>query len=416
MLCLTWSGSTRPSPKESIAEVRAAALADLQRWIEARGFAGYDPFDALNSPILKAMALNRKSLQIAVLQAFKRCPVNLRPLFLVPPGVNPKALGLLLSCYTLLERMEGQGRYLPTLADLRQRLLDLAPGGGGPAGWGYNFDWPNRSLFVPKGTPTAVNTAYVIMGLCDAHGLTEDSRFLELAVRAAGFLHRGLNLSYRAEDQECSSYTPIDHTCVHNASLLSAAAMYRVSQLTGDSALAGAACRRIRFSLASQQADGSWRYGEAANQGWVDSFHTGYNLLALHVCRESELRVQIQAAMDRGLRFYRDNFFLPDGTVKYYHDKTHPLDAHAFAHALLTLTHLESADAAGMPMADLVEQRLFGLFRLPSGAFAYQRTNFSVNRIEYMRWVQVWVLYALLVREIVDKEGTASLPWAPARP
>ena len=71
----------------------------LETWIEGEKFAGWDPFDALNSPILSRLTFaNRRVGQIWV-QLLKRSPVNLRSLLRVPKGRNPKAAGLFLASY-----------------------------------------------------------------------------------------------------------------------------------------------------------------------------------------------------------------------------------------------------------------------------------------------------------------------------
>ena len=57
-------------------------LTRLQAYIEAADFKGYDPYDALDSPILRALSFRRKFLRIAFIQILKRFPVNLRPLIL----------------------------------------------------------------------------------------------------------------------------------------------------------------------------------------------------------------------------------------------------------------------------------------------------------------------------------------------
>src|SRR4030043_1689744 len=58
----------------------------LQAYIEAAGFKGYDPYDALNSPILSGLSLGNKVLRIAFIQLLKRLPVNLRPLLFANLG------------------------------------------------------------------------------------------------------------------------------------------------------------------------------------------------------------------------------------------------------------------------------------------------------------------------------------------
>src|SRR3954447_8895374 len=64
-------------------------------WSRARGYAGHDPFDALNSRVFQSTPLKRSRLaRLAWTQAFKRSPVSPRSLALVPVGRNSKGSAL----------------------------------------------------------------------------------------------------------------------------------------------------------------------------------------------------------------------------------------------------------------------------------------------------------------------------------
>ena len=82
----------------------------------------------------------------------------------------------------------------------------------------------------------------------------------------------------------CFSYTPIDHTAVHNANLLGASLLIRLYKITGEEKLRRAALASLAYSMKYQHDDGSWYYAETAMQSWIDSFHTGFNLEAVRWC------------------------------------------------------------------------------------------------------------------------------------
>ena len=125
----------------------------LKRYVECQQFKGWDPYDGLNSNIFQATPLKQWPFaRLAWIQLFKRNPVNLRKLFMVPKGHNPKALGLFLTGYCNLYELAQQGEEqfgnpeeiktkIQYLADL---LLELKTPGYSGACWGYNFDWQNR--------------------------------------------------------------------------------------------------------------------------------------------------------------------------------------------------------------------------------------------------------------------------------
>ena len=70
----------------------------LLAYCRANDWAGYDPYDALNSRLFTALPfLNARLPRLCLTQALKRSPINIRPLALIPKTQNPKAMALFLS-------------------------------------------------------------------------------------------------------------------------------------------------------------------------------------------------------------------------------------------------------------------------------------------------------------------------------
>jgi len=368
----------------------------LEKHLVETGFKGIDPHDGLNSPLVKALTFGGHSLGRAALQFFKRLPVNLRPLFTVRPGINPKAHGLLVATYVMKYQQTGAAADLDQAKEFADWLIENQSAGCSGAAWGYNFDWPNRNGWLPAGTPTIVNTAYISEALLDLFDVTGDEKYKCAAVSSADFLLNDLNRS-GTDAEFCFSYTPMDHSLVHNASMLGAALLARIYTLSADERHKEVAQSSMRFSLNRQHPDGSWRYGEEPGKHWVDSYHTGYNLLAIKrydaVFKSEENKKYIK----RGYSFYLDNFFTPDGFVKYYHDRIYPWDGHAMAHALLTLDELEELEPErSRAIREKVIARIQDTFwDERRSCFIYLVSKHGKNRIDYYRWVQCWMLYAL---------------------
>ena len=392
----------------------APYLAALRAYVEARDFAGYDPYDALTSPLVRGLTLGTKAGRLAWTQFLRRCPLNLRPLLGVHSAHNPKAIGLFLGGYARLAH-----RGDATAADHVERLLALtaalrSAGCRGHA-WGYNFDWQSRVAFVPRGTPTIVNTAFIGHALLDCHALTGRSVALELAARTPNFL---LNDLHRLADGDafCFSYTPLDHNYVHNANLLGASLLARLAAATGDRRLLDPAHAALAYSLKHQHDDGSWYYAEAPQQRWIDSFHTGFNLEALRWLLASAPAPALRAAYDHGVRFYAEHFFRSDGAPKYYHNRLYPVDIHAPAEAISFFA------GEGTAHRDLVERVLgwtLAQMHDPRGYFWFRRGRWLVNRIPYMRWSQAWMFRALTEYAWQQAGAPVALPGQPpveARP
>ena len=121
----------------------------------------------------------------------------------------------------------------------------------------------------------------------------------------------------------------------------------------------GPALRVARYSAAKQHADGSWDYGEAPSQRWIDNFHTGYNLCALQQIDRYLETDEFEACIRRGFDFYKAHFFREDGAARYFHNRTYPIDIHCVAQSIITLLAFEDLDpgyvpsgAFGVPMGD----------------------------------------------------------------
>lgn len=366
-------------------------LEQLEAYVEKSNYQGWDPFDALLSPYLQTLAFKQRKIAIFWLQLLKNCPLNLRRLLKIPPQVNSKALALFIKGYVIKYKIFNQKVDLEKAEKLASWLINLESERGG---WGYPFPWANRSFFAAAGLPNIVATSFVGHALIDLWELTQKEIYLEKAYGASTFichLPRTQN-----QDTFCFAYTPIDQTCIHNANLLGASLLARLGEKKSNPELKAIAYRALLFSLKRQKADGSWYYGEAKNQRWIDSFHQGYCLEALDIIRSYlGLYEEISRPYERGVNFYLKTFFLPNGLVKFTDKSLYPLDAHAQAHSIICLSSLpqlkEQRELRYKVMGSFLKH-----FWLEQGYFAYQRRRFYSIKIPYMRWVQAWAFLALL--------------------
>ena len=264
----------------------------LRKYCEAEKFKGWDPYDGLNSKVFQALPFFKKSAicRLIMIQGFKRSPFNLRRLMLVPKGYNAKGIGLFLQGYCnlykavtenpLLENSLGTAEELKQqINELAELLISLQSKGYSGACWGYNFDWQARRLFLfPKFTPTVVATNFCATALIDAYEITENKRYLDIALSAAKFV---MNDLHRADYNGgfLFSYSPLKgNDTVFNASLLGSKLLSYCYRYTGNEAYRDAARQSVVACCNGQSDDGSWVYGMLPVQSWIDSFHTGYNL------------------------------------------------------------------------------------------------------------------------------------------
>ena len=368
-----------------------ARLTQLENFARVRDYAGYDPYDALNSPILRILSMGTKWGRVACTQALKRCPVNFRPLLGIRPGQNPKGLGLFLEGYARLHRLEPRDEYFERASHLIRRLAAQCSLTKSGHGWGYNFGWQSRAFFLPRFTPTVVCSSFVGHALLDAAQVFGIEDAYCLAVPIGQFILHDLN---RTKDGDCFcfSYSALDHYAVHNASLLGASLLIRLHRLTGATELRDAALAALAYSMKHQRADGSWHYSERVGSQWIDSFHTGFNLEAIRRFLAAGEAAEYQTAYNRGAEFYADQFFEADGTPKYYQHRTYPIDTHAAAEAI---TFFSDEGERYIELRDrILEWTIRNLFD-QRGFFVYQKGARFTNRIPYMRWAQAWMFRAL---------------------
>lgn len=388
----------------------------LRSYCEAEDFKGWDPYDGLNSKLARALLPLKRSalLRLCIIQGFKRCPVNLRRLALVPKEHNAKGIGLFLQGYCNLYKKENSPEIRDRIVYLAELLLEMRsdikfPGQYHGACWGYNFDWQARRLFLfPAHTPTVVATNFCASALLEAYESLKDSadartresasRFRDVALTSAEFVMQDLHRYYPdAADKSrfIFSYSPLPgNDTVYNASLLGSRLLAFCYKYTGKQEYLEAARASVRACVEGQNEDGSWVYGLLPVQNWIDSFHTGYNLDALAAYEEQTGDTQFHGAMEKGFRFYIENFFESDGTPKYYHNRMYPIDIHCPGQLFVTLARLNKFEE-NRSLAEKVMNWTIRNMQDKRGYFYYQLKPGMSSKISYMRWSNAFMFESL---------------------
>lgn len=392
----------------------------LRSYCEAENYKGWDPYDGLNSKLAHAILPLKHSaiLRLCIIQGFKRCPVNLRRLALVPKVYNAKGIGLFLQGYVNLLRLErAKESNNPKVQKLEVKVREIADllitlkseGDYHGACWGYSFDWQARRLFLfPKGTPTVVATNFCATALMEAYEVLKESsdssissscsKYLDVALSAAEFVMQDLHRYYPEEgnkDKFLFSYSKLPgNDTVFNASLLGSRLLAYCYKYTGKEEYLEAARASVKACVEGQAEDGSWVYGLLPVQSWIDSFHTGYNLDGLIAYEEQTGDQQFHDAIEKGLKFYLENHFEKDGTPKYYHNKMYPIDIHCPGQLFVTLARLHKFDE-NRELAEKVMQWVITNMQDKKGYFYYQLKPGMSSKISYMRWSNAFMFCAM---------------------
>ena len=308
----------------------------------------------------------------------------------VPKQRNPKGIGLFVSALVNLWKVTQNEEYLNEAQNLALWLEDNYSKGYSGYAWGYNFPWQSRSDFKEKYLPTIVATSFVANSFLDLYEVTNDDRYFNIAASSAQFIINDL-YRYEEDDSICFSYGPKDKNRVYNATALGAAFLARVYKYSHEKTLLDIANKAMKFVVKRQNPDGSWYYGDAPYQKWIDNFHTVYNLLSLKKFMDYTKNWEYNAAYQKGINFYLGNFFLEDGTPKYYHNKIYPIDTHAAACSIIGLLEFGKKELARKVLKWTIEN----MWDEKRGYFYYRKYRFFTNKISYMRWVQAWMFNAL---------------------
>lgn len=367
----------------------------LKEYCEAENYKGWDPFDGLNSKIFQKTPFLSKSrfLKLAWIQFFKRSPINLRRLTLVEKGYNSKGLGLFLRGYCNLYRINPTEENLSKINEIAQKIIELQTDGYSGSCWGYNFDWQARAFFQPKGTPTVVATSFISDALLEAYEITDNILYRETAISASQFVLNDLNRTYDNQGNFSFSYSPLDQTQVFNASLLGVKQLMQVYKYTGDEILLKESNKAVQYVINHQQENGAWSYGTLPFHQWIDNFHTGYNLECLFAYQQISKDLSYSENIERGLYYYLKTFFTEEGISKYYSTSVFPIDIHAPAQLIVTLSKLNRFQD-NKELIDTVLQWTIENMQTDKGFFKYQKNRFFNSSIPYMRWAQAWMFYA----------------------
>jgi hypothetical protein len=358
-----------------------AAVASIRTWGEERDWLGYDPYDALNSPFAGALTLGTRLGRRVLTQAVKISPLNLRPALAIRPAHNAKAIGLVASAYSRLAGSNVEGA---ALAARRWRawLGEHRAGDGGDPLWGYHFPVQTRVFAYAANAPNTIASTFVLQAFLDAAELEGDDESLEVARAGANALVR--RLGRERDGVPFFRYLEGEDELIHNANALACAVLARVARLAGDAALADIASKSLRVTLDAQRPDGSWPYSEREQHGWVDNFHTGYVLESLAHC--VPLFPELGQVIERGVAYWRDALFLPDGRPMYDAGSLYPLDGHCYAQAVETWLAVRDVVPGAVAEARRSAHLLVDTMVDPRGFVIFQRRRGLVNRVPFVRW------------------------------
>lgn len=382
-----------PKPPLQIGDLSLSeSLFRLGSWVEAHAYKGYEPFDGLGS-YFHPFTVGNQFLERILMQAVRRSPLNIRPLLGIKRLESTKGRGYMARGYLVRWRQTGRDdcreKAIACLEWLIRNKSPLYP----EYSWGNHFDYASRAGRYFKHESIIVWTALIGQAFLDGYEELSDERYLDVASSVCSWI---LKLPRETTPNgTCLSYLAARQISIHNSNLLGAAMLARTAKHTGSTELLAVARAAMEYSCSAQLSDGAWYYGEDPIYHWIDSFHTGYNLDSIHSYIENTGDRTFRPHLERGFHYFKANFFEPDGTPKYYHDRTYPIDIQCAAQAIETFATFSESDPEALPRAAGVARWTIRNMQDPVGYFYYRKLPRVTARMPMLHWGQATMYRAL---------------------
>jgi hypothetical protein len=375
-------------------------LEQVLRVGRSANYEGYSKHDGLNSPLLSLVGGTSRLRRLAAIQVVTRSPVDIRPLVGVRKARNAKGLSLFARALLARHRMNGSADDARQARELLDWLIEHpAPGFDGLC-WGYPYPWQDVGFFAPRNFPNRVVTSFVGQALLDGYETLHEDRYLDAAGQAVRFLLGAPKTLYEDEDRRCVSYVPDPsiNWIVMDVSALAGALAARVGAITDDKELVHEGGRLVRYVVSRQTDYGAWFYSDPPSASHIthDNYHTGFILDAILQYGLAAGSDEFESAYARGIEFYEQKLFEPDGAARFMSDRLYPIDIHGCAQGIITFSLRQRHRGTGEATAARVLGWTLGHMWDPSsGWFYYQRRRGYRTRIRELRWCQGWMSWAL---------------------
>ena len=371
---------------------------NVRHQIESDNFAGYDPYDTLNSPFLKPIG---KWGKVIATQFQKRNPINIRPLLLIKKEINPKAIGLFLQAYSKLYRLS-PSKELKSKCETLFSILDASQNKSSTGtSWGYNFEWVSPKKTLPKHYSNVVATSFVVQGLKEYFEVFGELRATELIAEASNYVTKDLHVS-KTEIGKCISYSKIDSDFCYNASLLASEILATDYFVNKNKQTKELIKDTVSYVISRQHSNGSWMYSydpvKKAERRQID-FHQGYILNSLKNISEliDYTSDKLEKSLKNGLTFYKKYQFNEAGQSHWRLPKKWPTDIHNQAQGIITFTLFSDSEQAQNIYLWTIKHMYDN-----QGKFYYKKYPIYSIKTTFTRWSQAWMLLALINLKLAE--------------
>ena len=372
---------------------------DVLQAAKRQNYAGYSKFDALNSPLLQTLSLDKMWLRLIYTQIVNRCPFHVRPLLGVKKSRNPKGIALFARAYLLLYSTTGDEFFKAESEKLLQWLIDNKAEGSRYSSWGYNFIWQNTIFVQGKNEPNCVVSVFAGEAFVHAHRVLKNEKYLHVAKDVARFIIKKLPVLFESKDEVAIGYVQgLPTSIVLNINALAGAFLVKVWKHTQEPELLHFAQKLLEFTVNRRTPYNAWYYTHPRHRSPIrhDNYHTGGILDALLEYFEETGNEQYMSIYWKGLDYYKEHLFEPDGAPRWMNDKKYPFDIHGAAQGIISFSMAARHKREFLSQAERTAKwTLANLYRKKTCGFAYRQGRYMTWNYSLMRWCNAWMARAL---------------------
>ena len=376
---------------------------DVSRWVEQHNYRAYDPGDG-DLSFLRYFTFNTHFLRRLLTAAVLRTPFHIRPWIGIRPHTSTKGMGYMAWGYVKMYALTGDESYRRRAEFCFDWLIANKSSGYKQYCWGNHFSFSTRSGTIHRHTPTIVWSSLIGFAFLEGYEVLGNAKYLDVAASTAEWV-KTLPREQTSTGL-CLSYVPFMQSSIHNSNMLGAALLARVAVHTNDNESRELAKAAMTYSCKRQNPDGAWFYGVEPKYHWIDSFHTGYNLDCLKRYIDSTSDREFEPVLHSGFRYFKLNFFAPDGKAKYYHDRPGPIDIQCVAQAIDTLAYFSDSDPECLELASRVARWAIENMQAEDGHFYYRDLGWKKIKTPMFHWGQGTMFKALahLLSKLKNRE------------
>ena len=362
------------------------------------GYAGYDPYDGASSEY--EWINGRKLTRLLSTYLNKFFPVNLRSILKIPVTRQNQALAFV--GRALLYDYETYRSEISVITDhlIAESLFDKY----GYHCWdAHGFPIQMRSGYRAIGKTDIIGDEAVGRFFLELFEIVPDQKYKDICIDICRSFAERLLSGYR--EFVFFRYTPEtpEHRWCYNASAIGAAYITAVSHKFIEEVNRRSIEKALQDVISRQKPDGEWWYSLDLETGYEKQqidFHQGFILDALlDYMQCTGIEEPYLDSYKKGLDFYFNKQFLPDGRGIYRYPKKYPVNIHNQAQGIVTFTRAAAAGFGDhyLDFAQTIAEWTIKNMQDPKGHFYYVKYPFFTNKIPYIRWSDAAMSFALAV-------------------